>query len=174
MAKPKKAWDAQSCNSTEILLNSLTMKKMWGILGVTLLLSQGTAYGSGLTGLWLSKKQDVAVRITSCNHNIDQLCGHIAWVAPDEFARKPNLCGTQVLWGGKLQGDDLAAWEGATLYQADDEKYYNAKLWLEDKDKLSLRGYLGVPMIGKTKILTRIDESHYSTCDQPMSAATAR
>ncbi|SDY11675.1 DUF2147 domain-containing protein [Nitrosomonas sp. Nm33] len=115
-----------------------------------------------VTGLWLTKKKDVAVRLEYCNDK--SLCGHIAWLNPKESSENPTLCGTKVLWDMRSKKDDPTEWVGGTLYKADEDKYYSANLRLADANTLDLRVYIGIPILGKTKKLTRITESTHPPC----------
>jgi uncharacterized protein (DUF2147 family) len=119
-----------------------------------------------VTGLWLTKKQDVAVRIKHCGD--EGLCGHIAWLNPQESLENPELCGTKVLWNMRSKEGNPAEWIGGTLYKANEKKYYGANLRLTDENTLALRAYIGVPMLGKTKRLTRTTENSHPPCHQPV------
>lgn len=118
-----------------------------------------------VTGLWLTKKQDVAVRIEQCGN--EGLCGHIAWLSPQESIENPELCGTKVLWNMRSKESNPIEWVGGTLYKADEKKYYGANLRLTDENTLALRAYIGVPILGKTKRLTRTTESTHPPCHLP-------
>ena len=76
-------------------------------LFITLMYPQITqAEGStNITGLWLTKKQDVAVRIEHCRD--EGLCGHIAWLNAQESTklRAVNDFFNKVRWL-----DDLTVW----------------------------------------------------------------
>lgn len=115
-----------------------------------------------VTGLWLSKKKDVAVRLEYCDN--ESLCGHIAWLSPEANTENPTLCGTKVLWNMRSKKGDPTEWVGGTLYKADENKYYSANLRLTDENTINLRAYIGIPMIGKTKRLTRTTESTHPPC----------
>lgn len=118
-----------------------------------------------ITGLWLTKKKDVAVRLEHCGN--DGLCGHIAWLSPEESAANPALCGTKVLWNMRSKKGDPSEWTGGTLYKADEHKFYRADLRLTDANTLALRAYIGVPLFGKTKKLTRTTEAMHPPCALP-------
>lgn len=122
-------------------------------------LAEGSA---DATGLWLTKKKDVAVRVEHCGN--EGLCGHIAWLSPKESVENPALCGTKVLWNMRSKEGSFNEWTGGTLYKADEKKYYSANLHLADENTLALRAYIGVPMLGKTKRLTRTTESAHPPC----------
>lgn len=113
------------------------------------------AYSKGVEGIWLTKKRDVAVRISRCGDSGREVCGHIVWLSPETAQSEPSLCGVRVLWGAKEDRQNPAHFSGGTLYKADDDQYYGAELSLKNQNTLALRGYLGFPALGKTKTLTR-------------------
>jgi hypothetical protein len=50
-------------------------------------------------------------------------------------------------------GDD---WVGGTVVDPENGKEYRGKIWAEGNDKLHLRGYIGIPLLGRTEVWTRI------------------
>lgn len=133
-------------------------------LSITLMYPQITQAedSTNITGLWLTKKQDVAVRIEHCGD--EGLCGHIAWLNAQESTENPELCGTKVLWNMRAKEGHTNEWVGGTLYKADEKKYYGANLRLTDENTLALRAYIGVPLLGKTKKLTRTSVKTHPPC----------
>lgn len=116
-----------------------------------------------ILGLWLTKKKDVVVRIRNCGENT--LCGYVTWISPEELNEKNStLCGRKVLWDARLAEDEPIRWIGGVLYKADEDKYYSANLQLIDANTLALRAYIGVPLLGKTKKLTRTTEKEHPSC----------
>ena len=115
-------------------------------------------------GLWLTKKKDTAVRIEACG---ELLCGYISWLRPDVEQQTPDgqpLCNQKVLWGFKQDNRQPELWTGGKIYKADDGKTYSGRLRLMGPDSIELRGYLGLPLIGKTYTLTRTGDSAYPQC----------
>lgn len=125
-----------------------------------------------LTGLWLTKKKDTVVEIRYCNDN--SLCGRIHWLAPDvvqkdsanpdKSLRQRPLCGIRVLWGFQQNNNNPALWEHGKIYKADDGETFRASLRLTEPDKLKLRGYVALPIFGKSHVLTRTDAQSYPDC----------
>jgi uncharacterized protein (DUF2147 family) len=116
-------------------------------------------------GLWLTAKQDTAVRIDRCG---DALCGRIAWIHPDEEQVTPKgepLCGQKVLWGFKHSSVEPELWHGGHIYRADKDKKYSGRIRVEDTDTIKLRGYVGLPFLGKTYKLSRVREAEYPACE---------
>ena len=142
------------------------------VILVTLLSFSALSFASNesdkenVLGLWLTKKKDVVVQIKYCEEKT--LCGYVSWISPEEMNEKnATLCGRKVLWGARLADDQPIRWVGGVLYKADEDKYYSANLQLIDADTLALRAYIGVPLLGKTKKLTRTSEKAHPSCIVP-------
>jgi uncharacterized protein (DUF2147 family) len=120
------------------------------------------AANEDVTGLWLAKKKDIAVRIKQCGS--EGLCGYMAWLSPEEAARKPELCGVKVLWNVQPVAGSSGKWARGTLLKADENKHYGADLEMIDASTIDLRAYIGVPLFGKTKRFTRTTESTHPPC----------
>jgi len=63
--------------------------------------------------------------------------------------------GLQIINGLKQDGDE---WSGGTILDPKNGKTYKVKLELEDNgSKLSVRGYIGTPLLGRTQVWERSD-----------------
>jgi uncharacterized protein (DUF2147 family) len=51
---------------------------------------------------------------------------------------------------------DGDVWSGGTVVDPDNGKEYKGKLWTVGKDKLFLRGYVGISLLGRTQTWTRL------------------
>ncbi len=71
---------------------------------------------------------------------------------PDPTLRARPLLGLKILTGTEYKGDK---WVGGHVYDPNNGKTYKCQLKLLDRDTLSLRGYIGVPLFGRTEIWTR-------------------
>ncbi|HJR13896.1 MAG TPA: DUF2147 domain-containing protein [Rhodanobacteraceae bacterium] len=61
--------------------------------------------------------------------------------------------GMVIMWGVKKDGD---VWDGGQILDPNNGKIYKVKLSLkEDGQKLDVRGYIGMPMLGRTQTWTR-------------------
>lgn len=65
---------------------------------------------------------------------------------------KPIL-GMVILEGLSKKGKN---WEGGTILDPNSGKVYKCTISLENKDKLKLRGYIGISLIGRTQYWERI------------------
>ena len=72
---------------------------------------------------------------------------------PDPALRDRRLTGLTILQG--FEADEGGKWTGGTIYDPDNGKTYRCNLQLENKDRLKVRGYLGVSLFGRTEMWTR-------------------
>jgi uncharacterized protein (DUF2147 family) len=115
--------------------------------------------------VWLIDSK-VAVQIFDCSN---LLCGRILWLQtprdpqgqldrdknnPDPVLRKRRLCGLTIFWGLHPKGSER--WGGGRFYNPDDGKTYNVSAELRSADLIVARIYLGIPLLGQTKILHRV------------------
>lgn len=122
-------------------------------------------------GYWLSKKKDVVIDIQHCE---DELCGYIYWIKedeqqhdvnnPDKELRGRSMCGIKVLWGMERSASKPQKWKGGRIYKADDGEFFSAQIEMVSDDKMDLRGYIGMPAIGKTSPFSRVNSDDYPAC----------
>ncbi|MGH8500948.1 MAG: DUF2147 domain-containing protein [Gammaproteobacteria bacterium] len=63
--------------------------------------------------------------------------------------------GLRFMWGLKREGD---AWTGGQIVDPETGKIYNAKIELQDHGReLLVRGYIGIPLFGRTQTWERIE-----------------
>ena len=63
------------------------------------------------------------------------------------------VVGMVIMWGVKQDGDQ---WDGGRILDPGNGKTYKVKLTLRDNgSKLDVRGYIGMPMLGRTQTWTR-------------------
>ncbi len=74
---------------------------------------------------------------------------------PDPSLRSRPIQGLKLIEGFKPQ--DSNVWADATIYNPEDGKTYTCKATLsKDGRTLKVRGYVGVPMLGRTQTWTRV------------------
>lgn len=131
-------------------------------------LAQSTGpQGSGPVGRWLTEGGKSQVEIARCG---DKLCGRIVWLNepldetgkpktdknnPAETERSRPILGLQLLAGFIKSAEAADRWEDGTIYNPEDGKVYKCTLTLQDANTLKVRGYVGVPLFGKTQVWTR-------------------
>ena len=75
-------------------------------------------------------------------------------VCPGEFHNQP-IAGMQVLWGLKEENGE---WKGGKVLDADNGSIYKCKLSVsEDGQKLNIRGFIGISLLGRTQTWNRIE-----------------
>jgi uncharacterized protein (DUF2147 family) len=116
------------------------------------------------TGWWVVSGGNGAIYITTCG---TQLCGNLEWLRvpleqgkpktdknnPDQALRARLLCGLPVM--GNFNPDGQGGWEDGWAYDPTTGKTYKTNLHVGDDGKLHVHGYIGIPLIGLTKIMTR-------------------
>lgn len=121
-----------------------------------------------ILGKWWNHEKDAHIEIYKCG---DELCGKIVWLKfpldddgkpkhdknnPDESLRSRPTLGLDILSGFEYTGDKT--WEDGTIYNPRDGKTYSCYLNLLEEDKLKVRGFVGISLIGKTQYWERVDQ----------------
>ena len=117
-------------------------------------------------GLWYAEGGAAQVAIAPCG---DALCGQVVWLRspldedgcdlrdrnnPDPALRRRKVTGLEILQGLKPQDD--GTWVGGSIYDPGSGSSYTCRLTLDGDDRLWLRGYLGIPLLGRTTTWTRV------------------
>jgi uncharacterized protein (DUF2147 family) len=76
---------------------------------------------------------------------------------PDAAKRERPILGLAILEGFAYDGD--GQWSGGTIYDPANGKTYKARMRLDgaDDDTLDVRGYVGVPLLGRTTTWRRVE-----------------
>lgn len=72
----------------------------------------------------------------------------------DVSKRKRPLMNMILMYNFKYNGDNV--WGDGKIYNPEDGKEYNCKMTLQDSNTLLVRGYVGISLLGKNQIWTRI------------------
>lgn len=123
-----------------------------------------------LFGYWLTENNRAIVRIEPCMTNLDpKACGRIVWLAepmdtkgrvktdhmnPDVARRGDHLCSVELIKSFERQPN--GAWTGGKIYNPQDGQNYAAEMELDGPDGLRLRGYVLLPLFGRTQRWTRV------------------
>ena len=126
------------------------------MLTITLL---GAFTAESVLGTWLVPKEDAKVTIYKCG---DKFCGKVSWLKtpedldtknPDPAKRKNKILGMDMLWGFHF---DKGEWVGGQIYDPDSGDTYKCKMYLKSDTKLNVRGYVGVPLFGRSEVWTKV------------------
>jgi uncharacterized protein (DUF2147 family) len=141
---------------------------------VLLLLSATTAFSagpSGILGIWRTERDESKVEIFMCG---EKLCGKILWLKnpvytdgrdgevgtpvidrknPDPALKSRPVLGLRILEGFTAEGGN--SWGNGTCYDPKSGKTYRGKIHLAAPDRLELRGFIGIPLFGRSSVWTR-------------------
>ena len=125
-----------------------------------------TNAGDQITGIWLSEDKDGKIEVFKSGNTYS---GKLLWgkyvldengkprrdvYNPDTALRSQQLQGMIILKGLVFKD---GKWDEGTIYDPLSGKAYNVSVTLNGAD-LALRGYVGIPLFGKTTIWKRIEE----------------
>ena len=117
-----------------------------------------------ILGNWLTEEDKATVEVYKCG---DRYCGKTIWLKepknedgtdkldtknPDLAKRNRKIIGLNIVWDFIYA--DNNRWVGGKIYDPDNGKTYSCKMRLEG-DKLKVRGYIGVSLIGRTTVWRR-------------------
>jgi len=108
-------------------------------------------------GLWVTASGNAVVRIAPCGQD---LCGQIVGLVlgpndptPRDWAGNPQ-CGLTIFrTAPSADGSGHMAWTG-TILDPRNGSQYDAQIKLDRPDQLQLRGYVGLPIFGRTQTWT--------------------
>ena len=72
---------------------------------------------------------------------------------PDPALQERELLGLELFSGFRFDGEDR--WINGRIYDPNNGKTYRCIITVLDDNKLKVRGYIGIPMLGRTEIWTR-------------------
>jgi uncharacterized protein (DUF2147 family) len=106
-------------------------------------------------GLWITASGNAVVQIAPCGQD---LCGQIVGLVlgpnepmPRDWAGNPQ-CGLTIFHTAPPTNGN-AAWTG-TILDPRDGSQYDAQITIDQPDQLQLRGYIGLPIFGRTQTWT--------------------
>jgi uncharacterized protein (DUF2147 family) len=135
------------------------------VAGLSLAAPAARGADAGPTGVWLDQSGRGGIDIEPCG---TKLCGKLVWLKvplneqgkpktdihnPDTALQQRPLCGVPVLDGFVADGPN--AWTGGTIYDAASGKTYTSNIALNPDGTLHVRGYVGLPIFGKSQTWTR-------------------
>jgi uncharacterized protein (DUF2147 family) len=117
-------------------------------------------------GYWVTEDHAWTIHIATCRGGF---CGTIVGLGasprpdalrkdiqnPDATKRSATLCGLPVL-GDFVPSSTVGAWEGGWIYNPENGEAYKSVMEFEGSGTLKVRGYVLVPLFGRTETLTRI------------------
>lgn len=119
-------------------------------------------------GLWLTENERAIIAMAPCG---DETCGRMVWVAEptdergslkrdlrnaDQAKRDRPICGLDLVGGLSREGE--GAWAAGWLYNPKDGATYSAEVRALSPERLEVRGYLGVPLLGGSQVWKRVHD----------------
>jgi uncharacterized protein (DUF2147 family) len=130
--------------------------------------SQASREGAGdPIGRWYAEGGAAQVDIRDCG---GELCGQVVWLRspfdengcelrdrcnPDGSLRNRPVVGIEVL-RGLVPTSGAGSWESGTIYDPGSGNTYRASMSRLGENRLELRGYIGIPLIGRTSKWFRV------------------
>lgn len=125
------------------------------------------------TGYWLTENERAVIKVKDCDEG---LCGSIHWIIegglqfdefnPDINRQKDPLCRRQIMSGFTQSSGNPNYWSGGEIYKADEGDTYNANITVLSADKMKVRGFVGISLLGKSQTWTRVSTDDYKQCRQ--------
>ncbi len=116
-------------------------------------------------GTWTNEDKEARFQIYKCG---EKLCGKIIWLKepllngkpktdsknPDEKLRNQPILGMVFLKNFQYVGENK--WDNGTIYDPKSGKTYSCYMKILDKDKMEVKGYIGISLIGRSQTWTRV------------------
>ena len=146
-------------------------------LGLTIvsLALASSGWAATPVGLWYAEGGAARVAIEPCG---ETLCGRVVWLRspldedgcelrdrrnPEPALRDRLIVGLEVLRGLSPRSD--GTWSDGRIYDPGSGNTYTCVARLESENRLRLRGYLGIPLIGRTTTWIRVG-TEQQTCKE--------
>ncbi|HZV82715.1 MAG TPA: DUF2147 domain-containing protein [Geobacteraceae bacterium] len=129
--------------------------------------------GNAILGLWEVEDGSGRIEILRCG---EKYCGRIAWLKEPNYPAddrggmggKPLLdrenpsrelrdrpqMGLRIMEGYTFRGDNR--WDGGTIYNTENGKSYKSSLSLLSPDRLKLRAFIGISLLGGSTVWKRV------------------
>lgn len=144
------------------------------IVSLTLMSWQIAPVMASPTGVWCVEGGASRVEISLCGN---ALCGRIVWLQsafdrhsrevrdthnPDAALRHRKVLGLTILRGLKKPSGRDRVWQDGTIYDPNNGKTYTCRLTLGGENRLRLRGFVGIPLFGRTTVWTRASAANHA------------
>jgi uncharacterized protein (DUF2147 family) len=136
--------------------------------------SAASSDGGEILGLWEVEEGDGRIEIYRC---AEKYCGRIAWQKepcypsddrggmggkplldrenPKKELRGRQQLGLTIMEGYTFRGNNL--WDGGTIYNPEDGRTYKSKLSLKSRERLQLRAFIGISLLGGSTVWKRVN-----------------
>jgi uncharacterized protein (DUF2147 family) len=130
--------------------------------------------GGDILGTWEVEEGDGRIEIFRC---ADKFCGRIAWQKephypiddkggmggkplldrenPKKELRGRQQLGLVIMEGYTFRGNNF--WDDGTIYNPEDGRTYKSRLALKSRDRLQLRAFIGISLLGGSTVWKRVN-----------------
>jgi uncharacterized protein (DUF2147 family)/fucose 4-O-acetylase-like acetyltransferase len=138
------------------------------VVALVLLGGASAAFGATPIGRWYAEGGAAQVELRACGA---ALCGDVVWLRspfdehgcplrdqwnPDPALRGRPIEGLEIVRGLVPLAGREDEWAGGSIYDPTSGRTYRATLALDGEDRAFLRGYLGIPLLGRTTTWLRV------------------
>ena len=118
-----------------------------------------SVHKDAILGEWLSEEKDGKVLIFKQG---EKYFGKVVWGKssgkkdeknPDPSLRNKDIIGSTILKDFSFKGK---SWEGGSVYDPNNGKSYSCTMKLKSNDELEIRGYIGISLLGRSTVWTRV------------------
>ena len=136
------------------------------------------ADNTAVFGRWLTESGNAHVELYRCADPARGfVCGKVVWLRnainpddtpaasveevrdvknPDPALRARPILGLEFLHGFQPSADEPGTFTNGKIYNAEEGETYSARIRLEQRDRLVLRGFVLMPMLGKSQTWARV------------------
>lgn len=143
----------------------------FAVFALTLSAFSAEAAAPDPTGYWLTENKRSVIKIEKCGESI---CGNVHWIIdggmqtdsknPKTDMRMRPMCGLPIIYDFKNNPKNLKVWEDGKIYKADEGSVYTATVSVISDKELYVRGYVGIPLLGKSQTWTKVSSRDYPAC----------
>ena len=155
------------------------MRRLFAILALVLAASSpaGAQQNVDVYGKWQTESTNAHVDLYRCADPArGAVCGKVVWLRnatnpdqtpapsveevrdvmnPDAALRSRPILGLEFLSGFR-KSDEPGVYTDGKIYNAEDGETYSARITLEESNRLVLRGFVLMPLLGKSQTWTRV------------------
>jgi uncharacterized protein (DUF2147 family) len=116
-------------------------------------------------GTWTNEEKEARFQIFKCG---EKLCGKITWLKepmlngtpkvdsknPDERLHNKPILG--MVFMKDFEYKDHHKWDDGTIYDPKSGKTYSCYMKILSKDKMEVKGYIGISLVGRSQFWTRV------------------
>lgn len=149
----------------KIMIRKLSTLALFTIVILLTSVKFAAAQKDKIEGFWLNQEKEAKVEIYKAKNG--KFYGKIVWLKepnrdgkpktdinnPKENLRPQPIIGLLILKGFNKDGEKV--YEDGTVYDPKNGKTYSCKITYENANTLSIRGYVGISMLGRTTTWTR-------------------